>query len=74
MERALIAEYEETVAALLKGLTAQNIAAAVEIASIPEEIRGYGHIRMKSVEAARRKRDGLLAAFRSIPIVQRAAA
>ena len=62
-ERALIREYEETVEALLKNLTPQNHAVAVQIASIPEEIRGFGHIKLKSVIAARKKREQLLAAF-----------
>jgi indolepyruvate ferredoxin oxidoreductase len=62
-ERALIREYEETVEALLKNLTPQNHALAVQIASLPEEIRGFGHIKLKSVAAARKKREQLLAAF-----------
>ena len=51
MERALIGEYEQTVETLLAGLTRDNHALAVEIASLPETIRGYGHIKAKSVEA-----------------------
>jgi len=72
-ERALIREYEETVEALLKSLTPQNHAVAVQIASIPEEIRGFGHIKLKSVAAARKKREQLLAAFGD-RAVQKAAA
>jgi indolepyruvate ferredoxin oxidoreductase len=72
-ERALIREYEETVEALLKGLTPQNHAVAAQIASIPEEIRGFGHIKLKSVVAARKKREQLLAAFGNLA-VQKAAA
>jgi indolepyruvate ferredoxin oxidoreductase len=68
MERALIGEYEEAVEVLLQGLSRDNHALAVEIASLPESIRGYGHIKMKSVQAARAKRDELLARYRSIPI------
>ena len=68
MERALITEYEQTVDALLAGLTRDKLALAVEIASLPETIRGYGHIKAKSAVAARLKRDELLARFRSIPI------
>ena len=49
MERALIEEYEQTVETLLAGLTRENHALAVEIASLPETIRGYGHIKAKSV-------------------------
>jgi indolepyruvate ferredoxin oxidoreductase len=68
MERALIAEYESTVEALLQGLTRDNHALAVEIASLPETIRGYGHIKTKSAAAARAKTVELLARYRSIPI------
>ena len=68
MERALIAEYEQTVATLTAGLRRDNLALAVEIASLPESIRGYGHIKAKSATAARAKRDELLARYRSIPI------
>jgi indolepyruvate ferredoxin oxidoreductase len=62
-ERALIREYEETVERLLAGLTPQNHATAIQIASLPEEIRGYGHIKAKSINVARKKRDELLANF-----------
>ena len=62
-ERALIREYEETVERLLAELTPQNHAAAIQIASLPEEIRGYGHIKLKSIATARKKRDDLLAGF-----------
>ncbi len=68
MERALITEYEQTVATLLAGLTRDNLALALEIASLPETIRGYGHIKAKNAAAARAKRDELLARYRSIPI------
>jgi indolepyruvate ferredoxin oxidoreductase len=68
MERALIGEYEQTVDALLQGLTRDNHALAVEIASLPESIRGYGHIKAKSAEAARAKRDELLARYRAAPV------
>jgi indolepyruvate ferredoxin oxidoreductase len=62
-ERALIREYEDTIARLLVDLTPQNHAIAVEIASLPEEIRGYGHIKAKNIVTARNKRELLLSAF-----------
>jgi indolepyruvate ferredoxin oxidoreductase len=68
MERALIGEYEATVEALLQGLTRDNHALAVEIASLPESIRGYGHLKAKSAEAARKKRDELLTRYRAAPV------
>jgi indolepyruvate ferredoxin oxidoreductase len=68
MERALIGEYEETVDALLKGLTRENHAVAVQIASLPETIRGYGHIKAKSVDAARKQQAELLQRYRAAPV------
>jgi indolepyruvate ferredoxin oxidoreductase len=73
-ERALIAEYEQDVERLLQGLTAQNHAIAVEIASLPEEIRGYGHIKARNLTAARTKREQLFAKFGAPPARERAAA
>jgi indolepyruvate ferredoxin oxidoreductase len=74
MERALIREYEATVETLLKNLTPQNHAAAVQIACLPEDIRGFGHIKTANAIAARKKRDELLAGFGAPPTAQRAAA
>ena len=72
-ERALIREYEQTIEQLLAGLTPQNQPLAVQIASLPEEIRGFGHIKTRNVAAARKKRDELLQRF-SARGVERAAA
>jgi indolepyruvate ferredoxin oxidoreductase len=74
MERALIGEYEDCVGQLLAGLTAQNHALAVQIASLPEEMRGFGYIKKRNVEATRKKRDELLARFAAAPTGERAAA
>jgi indolepyruvate ferredoxin oxidoreductase len=63
MERALIGEYERIVEDLIKGLTPQTHALAVQIAAIPEEMRGFGYIKKRNVEAARKKRDEMLARF-----------
>lgn len=63
-ERQLIADYASEVEELLAGLTMDNHALAVEIASLPEHIRGYGHIKEASIEAARTRGDTLLERFR----------
>jgi len=73
-ERELIREYEQTVERLLAGLTPQNHALAVQIASIPEEIRGFGHIKARNLAPARKKRDELLAQYAAGPNAERAAA
>ncbi|MDB5936180.1 MAG: indolepyruvate ferredoxin oxidoreductase, partial [Massilia sp.] len=62
-ERALIAEYRQTVGALLARLNADNLAHAVAIASIPEDIRGFGHVKERHLHAAKAKEAALIAAF-----------
>jgi len=66
-ERALIGAYRQTVAALLPKLTADNLAQAVAIASIPEDIRGYGHVKERHLKAAKQKEAALVAAFHQGP-------
>jgi indolepyruvate ferredoxin oxidoreductase len=73
MERALIAEYRATVEGLLPKLTADNLAQAVAIASVPEDIRGFGHVKERNLKAAKRKEVELLAAFHGGGTATRAA-
>ena len=63
-ERALIGEYRTAVEELLGELSAPKLALAVEIASIPEDIRGYGHVKDRHLTAARAKWQGLTAQWR----------
>jgi indolepyruvate ferredoxin oxidoreductase len=63
-ERALIGEYEALVDELLGRLAADNHAVAVELASLPEEIRGFGHVKDRHLAAVRQKWGELLARFR----------
>jgi indolepyruvate ferredoxin oxidoreductase len=73
MERSLIVEYERAVEELLSGLSPANHALAVEIASLPEEMRGFGHIKQRNVAAAREKQKRLLERWRA-PQADRVAA
>lgn len=60
MERALITDYRDTVEALLPTLQPENHAVAVEIASIPEWIRGYDVVKERHVRDARKREERLL--------------
>ncbi|MFM7849228.1 MAG: indolepyruvate ferredoxin oxidoreductase family protein [Rubrivivax sp.] len=64
MERQLLVDYEACIDELLKGLNPDKLPLAAEIARIPEEIRGYGHVKERHVKAARAKWDGLMARWR----------
>ena len=64
LEQRLIAEYEQDMAELLAALSASNLDTAVELANLPDHIRGFGHIKLRSIAAAQSKRQALLAALR----------
>jgi len=60
LERELIADYENDVKQVLAKLSPQTERIALELLSLPEDIRGYGVVKEKSVVQARAKRAGLL--------------
>jgi indolepyruvate ferredoxin oxidoreductase len=53
MERQLIADYEASVEKILAGLTRERLPTAVKIAQVPQQIRGFGHIKDASVGPAK---------------------
>ncbi len=65
MERQLITDYEALIDELLPRLAPHNDAIAVELASIPEHIRGYGHVKDRHLKAAKAKEAELVAAYRA---------
>ena len=65
MERRLIEAYFATVEELLAGLRAGDTDLAVEIASIPERIRGYGHVKEHNVAEAESLKSALLERWRT---------
>jgi indolepyruvate ferredoxin oxidoreductase len=52
-ERALIADYEAMIASLIERLDSDNYDLAVQIASYPEQIRGYDTVKDAHLEKAR---------------------
>ena len=65
MERRLIEDYRAVVEELVRALTPENHALAVEIASIPEKIRGFGPVKDKHFTVAKAEEAALLARFRA---------
>ncbi|MDH2198274.1 indolepyruvate ferredoxin oxidoreductase family protein [Ectopseudomonas oleovorans] len=61
LERELIEEYEANVAYLLAELKADNYRTAVALAEIPEQIRGYGHVKEAALAKAREQATQLKA-------------
>jgi indolepyruvate ferredoxin oxidoreductase len=72
-ERQLIADYETRLRDLASRLTTENHAMAVHIAAIPDRIRGFGHVKAKSIAEARQREAELVAAFEAPPLAAVAA-
>ncbi|QSX74333.1 indolepyruvate ferredoxin oxidoreductase family protein [Lysobacter arenosi] len=60
MERQLIVDYFKTIEGLLGKLDRSNVGLAAEIASIPEHIRGYGHVKEDHLHKAKAREAELL--------------
>jgi indolepyruvate ferredoxin oxidoreductase len=65
MERFLISQYKEDINKILQEVNSKNLSLAVQIASIPEMIRGYGHVKEEHMKKASIKRDQLLDSWNS---------
>jgi indolepyruvate ferredoxin oxidoreductase len=62
-ERELIAEYEALLQRLTRELRAHNLEIAIRLAQMPQRIRGYGHVKERSMAEAKITRKALLAEF-----------
>jgi len=60
MNRQLIKDYKRTIEELLPSLTIANYDTVVKIASIPEHIRGFGSVKIKTLQEAKEKEAVLL--------------
>ncbi|HEY0440787.1 MAG TPA: DUF6537 domain-containing protein, partial [Xanthobacteraceae bacterium] len=64
-ERQLVRDYESLLEELLAKLNIDNHHVAVALASIPEKIRGYGHVKARHLKPAKAEEATLLEQFRS---------
>jgi indolepyruvate ferredoxin oxidoreductase len=65
IERQLIIDYEATLRELATALNPDNHALAIEIASLPEQIRGFGPIKQRNLEQVKVRETELLAMLRN---------
>jgi indolepyruvate ferredoxin oxidoreductase len=63
LERRLIVEFEQRVEELAANLRADRLPMAIQIAKLPQSIRGYGHVKLASVAVARAREAQLLHRF-----------
>jgi len=64
-ERQLVEDYFARIDELLAKLDVGNVSLAAEIASIPEHIRGYGHVKEKHLHRALQQQDELMGQWRN---------
>jgi len=64
-ERQLVRDYETLLDELLAGLASDNHHLAVGLAAIPEKIRGFGHVKLRHLAAAKADEAALLEQFRA---------
>jgi indolepyruvate ferredoxin oxidoreductase len=67
IERKLIADYEAMLDEVLSKLTPENHHLAVGLAAIPEKIRGFGHVKLRHLAAAKADEAALFDQFRAGP-------
>jgi indolepyruvate ferredoxin oxidoreductase len=68
MEWQLVVEYEQTLVDVLDGLNEHNYQAAVEVVSLPEKIRGFGHVKEHNWKMAKEREVQLMVAFKDSPL------
>jgi indolepyruvate ferredoxin oxidoreductase len=71
-ERALIVWYRDLVRRVLDRVTSDNLALAIEVLSLPDQIRGYENIKMASIKAVKKLAEEKLAQFAqaSLPVLR----
>ncbi len=67
MERQLVSDYEKMVQQLASSLNTKNHAAAMKLAALPEQLRGFGHVKEKSFKTMTLQWSQLLSEFQSVP-------
>jgi indolepyruvate ferredoxin oxidoreductase len=66
-ERRLVRDYESMLDEVLAKLEPDNHHIAVGLAAIPEKIRGFGHVKMRHLKAAKADEAALFEQFRAGP-------
>ncbi|MDE2429703.1 MAG: 2-oxoacid:acceptor oxidoreductase family protein, partial [Burkholderiales bacterium] len=59
-ERAMITEYRDTILMLIATLSKENLDTAIAVASLPEKVRGFGHVKEKAMQAYHAEKAQLL--------------
>jgi indolepyruvate ferredoxin oxidoreductase len=60
LERKMIADFENQIGYLCEHLTKEKLAIAIEIARLPQTVRGYGHVKLRQYQLAKVREAELL--------------
>ena len=63
IERSLITNYEKKILEICSKLSKKNYSLAVEIASVPDQIRGFGYVKKENIDIAKNCEQKLMSAF-----------
>lgn len=66
-ERKLIKDYEAIITDVIENLNERNFETAIQLAEVPEMIRGYGHVKEQHLEIALKEQQRLLEQFKNPP-------
>lgn len=71
-ERQLLRDYEAMLGRVTECVTTGTYDTAVALASLPQEIRGFGHVKQRAIEEATVRREELMRrlGIRLLPAVQ----
>src|ERR1700730_19289438 len=72
MEREVLADYEVLLDEIVAALTPANHQLAVQLAELPEIIRGFGHVKWRNLSQAEEIKTRLIRGFRATTVASTA--
>ena len=73
-ERSAIGEFEALMRDVAARVTPERLATALQLARLPQTVRGFGHVKARNAEAAATRQRTLLLEFEAEPVESRIAA
>lgn len=67
-ERQLIDDYQKLLTTVMGAVTENNLKTAIDLLSLPEQIRGYGYVKERNLNGVRSRWDSLYAEFAAIEL------
>ena len=64
LDRKVMADFKADIETVIKHVSQRNFKQAIELLSLPEQIRGYGHVKRKHVDNLQQRRQRLLKQIR----------